>query len=288
MKRNSIIAAVAALAVVSCSQESPDVVPPLTPNPAQSSVRPPRLHALPGQAPVAVHTGDVNAAFDQQAAAYANGTVQDVTAAPAVPAMQDVTVPAVQPVQDVTIPAPAQPVQPAQPAAQDVTVPAAQPAVQDVTAAPAPMGGSINYKMKVSNLTQGRIFVEAQDANGTIYPCGFMDGKDAQTRSFTTPMENAAPIKGPITVVLRDPDKEGAPEIRRYKVQPPTTDYSNKTVEISILPGGIYLAGVDGQIYHQSLPADPTPQPEKPLDPTPAPAPAPAAEPAPAAAPAGQ
>lgn len=271
MKRNSIIAAVAALAVVSCSQKSPDVVPPLTPNPAQSSVRPPRLHALPGQAPVAVHTGDVNAAFDQQAAAYANGTVQDVTipAAPQ-PAVQDVTVPAVpQPAQDVTAPAAT-----------------AQTAVQDITAVPAPMGGSINYKLKVSNLTQGRIFVEAQDANGTIYPCGFMDGKDAQTRSYTTPMENAAPIKGPITVVLRDPDKEGAPEIRRYKVQPPTTDYSNKTVEISILPGGIYLAGVNGQIYHQSLPADPTPQPEKPMNPTPAPesapAPAPAHEPAPA------
>lgn len=263
MKRNIILAAVTAFTVVSCSSDEAPLMTPTTPT-VHPAARPARVIALPGQAPVAVASHDVDAAFDQQVAAYAEqGTA---TPAPAVPAMADVTVndpaPVVAPV------APLAPMSPAAPT-QDVT--AAPAPVQDVTAPAPAASGAMNYKVQITNLTSGRIFVEAQDGAGTIYPCGFMDGKDAQTRSYTTPMEAAAPIKGPITVVVRDPDREGSPEIRRYKVTPPTTDYSNKTVNVSILPGGMYLASVDGNVYYQSLPEEPKPEPAKPEAPAPAP-----------------
>lgn len=263
MKRNIILAAVTAFTVVSCSSDEAPLMTPTTPT-VHPAARPARVIALPGQAPVAVASHDVDAAFDQQVAAYAEqGTA---TPAPAVPAMADVTVndpaPVVAPV------APLAPMPPAAPT-QDVT--AAPAPVQDVTAPAPAASGAMNYKVQITNLTSGRIFVEAQDGAGTIYPCGFMDGKDAQTRSYTTPMEAAAPIKGPITVVVRDPDREGSPEIRRYKVTPPTTDYSNKTVNVSILPGGMYLASVDGNVYYQSLPEEPKPEPAKPEAPAPAP-----------------
>lgn len=287
MKRTIILAS-AALLAVSCSQENPAAVRPATATP-----QPLRVHAMPGQAPVSAAPSHMDAAFDQQVAAYANQGAAAAT--PAVPATLPATLPAagytdttggtnaalipnpgingltapqsamVQPV--ITTPAMQAPV-----SQQDISAPAATPslvpAATDTPAAPA-MGGSINYKMQITNMTPGRVFVEAQDAAGTIYPCGFMDGKDAQTRSYTTPMENAAPIQGPITVVVRDPDKEGSPEIRRYKVNPPTTNYAGKTVSISIMPGGMYLASVDGHIYYQSLPEVPVPEPNKPADPAP-------------------
>lgn len=276
MKRNIILAAVTALTVVSCSSDEAPLMTPTTPT-VHPAARPARVIALPGQAPVAVASHDVDAAFDQQVAAYAEqGTA---TPAPAVPAMADVTVNDPAPVDATPAPVatPVAPLAPMPPAApvQDVTA-APAPAVtaapvQDVTAPAPAASGAMNYKVQITNLTSGRIFVEAQDGAGTIYPCGFMDGKDAQTRSYTTPMESAAPIKGPITVVVRDPDREGSPEIRRYKVTPPSTDYSNKTVNVSILPGGMYLASVDGNVYYQSLPEEPKPEPAKPEAPAPAP-----------------
>lgn len=268
MKRNIILAAVTAFTVVSCSSDEAPLMATTTPTVVPAG-RPARVIALPGQAPVAVASHDVDAAFDQQVAAYAGqGTAAaaPVPDVPAVPAMADVTITDPSPA-EVTPVAPLAPVTPAAPA-QDVT---AAP-VQDVTAPAPATGGAMNYKVQITNLTSGRIFVEAQDGAGTIYPCGFMDGKDAQTRSYTTPMESAAPIKGPITVVVRDPDREGSPEIRRYKVNPPTTDYSNKTVNVSILPGGMYLASVNGNVYYQSLPEEPKPEPAKPEAPAPAPA----------------
>lgn len=265
MKRNIILVAVTAFCVVSCSSDEAPVLTHTTPN-VMPAGRPARVVALPGQAPVAVASHDVDAAFDQQVAAYAGqGAAAPVPAAPTVPAMADVTITDPSP----AAVAPVNPLPVAAPAAPVADVPAA-PAQNEV--APAPAAGAVmNYKVQITNLTSGRIFVEAQDGAGTIYPCGFMDGKDAQTRSYTTPMESAAPIKGPITVVVRDPDREGSPEIRRYKVNPPTTDYSGKTVNVSILPGGMYLASVNGNVYYQSLPEEPKPEPAKPEAPAPAP-----------------
>lgn len=286
MKRNIILAAVTAFTVVSCSSDEAPAPFYTAPNVApvhQPAARPARVLALPGQAPVvATASHDVDAAFDRQVAAYAEqGSAYAEQGAAyaqqgaayaeqgAAYAEQSAAAPAVADV-PAAVPTPVAPLAPMDPtpaAAIPAPVAAAAPAATPAPAAPAPetsapaTSGAMNYKVQITNLTSGRIFVEAQDGAGTIYPCGFMDGKDAQTRSYTTPMESAEPIKGPITVVVRDPDKEGSPEIRRYKVKPPTTDYSNKTVNVSILPGGMYLASVDGQVYYQSLPEEPKPVP---------------------------
>lgn len=285
MKRTLTLAAVALLA--SCSQTAP--VPALKPMPTTAPVHAgapaPRYVALPGQAAVAVNS-DVDAAFDQQVAAYAGqGAAVQAPTTPVAPNM-DITSTPTAPIPAVTAPDVTAPVTDAAAAAgaalngavTDVTA-AANAAMAPVADITAPTGGSMNYKVRITNDTPGRIFVEAQDAAGTIYPCGFMENG----RTFTTPMENAAPIKGPITVVVRDPDQPGAPEIRRYKVDPPTSDYNGKAVEVNILKGGRYMAGVNGQVYYS------TPAPEEPAVPnTPAPAePAPApAAPAPAPTPA--
>lgn len=279
MKRTLFYTSLGAALLASCSSEP--AAPPLPALPtapaatAHHAAPAPRYVALPGQAAVAVNS-DVDAAFDQQVAAYAGqAPAVQVPTTPVAPTV-DITAPAtpVAPTTDVTAPAVPAPADITAPAG-DATAPVPAPA-EDVTAAP--MGGSMNYKVRITNDTPGRVFVEAQDAAGTIYPCGFMEGG----RTFTTPMENAAPIKGPITVVVRDPDQPGAPEIRRYKVDPPTTGYNGKAVCVNILSGGRYMASVDGQVYYCTpAPEEPTPQPNQPAAPE-APAPAPEA-PAPAA-----
>lgn len=328
MNYQPYLAAVAALGVVSCTPDAPLNAPSAqASSPVTHHAPAPRYVALPGQAPVAVST-DVDAAFEQQAAAYAGRPATpaipatpavaapttpptSIPATPLLPATPSVsTTPAVAPATPaaqpaVTIPLPgstpeaaplpqatnaAQPTAPTTPVAGLPTDPSALP-----PAAPAPVQehenpaatGTMNYKIRITNGTEGRLFVEAQDAGGAIYPCGFMEGG----RTFTTPMENSAPIKGPITVVVRDPDQPDAPEIRRYKVDPPSADYNGKAIGINILSGGRYVASLDGQTYAASPAAAPTPQPAPeaaapaPEPPAPAPEPAPATpkpEPAPA------
>lgn len=286
MKRTLTLAALALLA--SCSQNAPVPALPHTPvtsapTNVMSHTPTPRYVALPGQAAVAVNS-DVDAAFDQQVAAYAGqGTAVQAPTTPVAPNV-DITSTPTAPLPAVTTPA-VPDVTAAVNDAASAAGAALNGAVADVTAAAnaamapvaditAPTGGNMNYKVRITNDTPGRIFVEAQDAAGTIYPCGFMENG----RTFTTPMENAAPIKGPITVVVRDPDQPGAPEIRRYKVDPPATDYNGKAVEVNILKGGRYMAGVNGQVYYS------TPAPEEPMLPN-TPAPAESAAPAPAPAP---
>lgn len=271
MKRTLPLAVIALLA--SCSQEAPLPALPTPPTAAAHHAAPaPRYVALPGQAAVAVNS-DVDAAFDQQVAAYAGQGAAPVVATPATPSV-DITAPTAIPTPAVTTPV------------ADATAAAANAlngAVADATAAvatatapdadiTAPTGGNMNYKVRITNDTPGRIFVEAQDGAGTIYPCGFMENG----RTFTTPLENAAPIKGPITVVVRDPDQPGAPEIRRYKVDPPAGNYNGKAIAINILKGGRYMASVDGQVYYATpVPDEPEPQPNTPAPAEPAPAPAP-------------
>lgn len=251
--------------------------------------------ALPGQSPVAVQN-DTDAAFDQQAAEYAGGAAAMVPAAPQPAAMSasPVATPCAPAVgnfasfQNAASSAVASVFPGAGAAPAAASAPAAQPQLMD-------------YTVRIINGTPNRLFIEAQDATGTIYPCGFMH-KD---RSYSTPMVQAEPIHGPITVVVRDPDQPDAPELRRYKVNPPPFNYAGRTVTIKILPGGYYQAMVDGIVYYISpapegapkvapKPAAPAaaegtaePKPaEQPAAPAPtpaAPAPAPAA-PAPAAA----
>lgn len=272
MKTRLYISAVVAVLVTSCTSLEPSLrpLPAGMGEPAAAPQKRAQYLALPGQAVVAVGT-DADAAFNQHAASYhqvgapqqplmtpvMNHQAAAIAAAPT--ATASALVSAVNPVS----PMQAQVVQP-----QMGMNPASA-----VAAAPAMASGPINYKVSVTNNTPGRLFVEAQDAAGTIFPCGFMS--PAQT--ITTPMEQANPIKGPVTIVVRDPDKPDAPEIRRYKVDAPS-GYANKTFGVSIIPGGIYQTSLDGMVYYTSPPQPRSPQPVAPA--------APAAEPAPAAAPA--
>ncbi len=221
--------------LAACQQTNPAGAPELQlnlPSPQQGGVA---LHPLLEGNP----QHDPHAAFEQQAAAYS----KEQQPAPAVsiapspsPTIQLEPAPAAAPA---LTPAPA-------------TVPALTPAP------PAPQfleqpssdanSGTMDYKVKITNGTPSRLFLEAQDAQGSIYPCGFMQ----KGQSFTTPMSKAAPIQGPILVVVRDPDQPGAPELRRYRIAPPRSSYANGTVEITIIPKGRYEAAVNGQLYYRS------------------------------------
>lgn len=243
--------------------------------------------ALPGQSPVAV-SNDTDAAFEQQAAAYADGSA--VSGATAIQTAVG-TVPVEQaPVSAVQAAPQAGMVmqQPAAPAvgnfssfqqAASSAVSSVFPATAGTAAAatPAAQADLMDYTIRIINGTPNRLFIEAQDAAGTIYPCGFMH-KD---RSYSTPMVQAEPIHGPITVVVRDPDQPDAPELRRYKVNPPPFNYAGRTVTIKILPGGYYQAMVDGVVYYISPAPEGAPKvapkPAAPAEPEPKPAAAPAA-----------
>ncbi len=216
-----------------------------------------RYIALPGQAAV-----DTDAAFEQQVAAYNNPS--QVPAAPTVPSLDNAlggvpaapaapvqtTIPTATGTAVVTTPAPV-PTYPSPVTVTDGQVGSGAAAIAGGAAAvlpPAdttPVGGLVDYTLRVTNATSGRVFVEAQDAAGEIYPCGFMTG----SQSISSEKKQVAPIKGPITVVVRDPDKPDAPELRRYKVDPPS-GYAGKTLEITIISGGLYQVSVDGQVRY--------------------------------------
>ena len=256
MKVKFCLVASAALVVASCSStdDSPArnrasvVVKPQPAGPA-------KYLALPGQAAVAV--AGVDDVFDSQVAQYGAQpqTAADMGAAMGQAAANSVAG-ALAPLQQT--PTPMLPAGSAAPTYIHQTAMPGQAVVGTMTGTTAAMqpgqvaapgmsglnGMPINYAVRITNSTPGKIFVEAQDAAGAIYPCGFMDGG----RSSTTPLEQADPIVGPITIVVRDPDKDGAPEIRRFKVNPPAF-YVGKTVGISIIPGGKYHASVDGNVY---------------------------------------
>lgn len=109
--------------------------------------------------------------------------------------------------------------------------------------------GYAGYAVQITNGTSGRLFFEVQDDSGNIFPFGPMY---AGQRIATRPQTNR-PIQGHLRIVVRDPDRPGAPELRRYNVEPPAS-YEGRTVGITILPGGRYRASVDGKEYYRSEP----------------------------------
>ena len=259
MKMKHYLVASAAVLVASCSSTDNTVVTNRASVVAKpQAARPAQYLALPGQAAVAVGAADVNSAFDAQVSPYgaqpqtgaAMGAAMGQAAAAAAGAIH-------APMQQT--PTPMMPVaagnQPTYIHQSAVPGQAAIGMVPGTTPATPGIAGPMNYSVRITNSTPGRIFVEAQDASGAIYPCGFMDGG----RSSTTPLEQADPIVGPITIVVRDPDKPDAPEIRRFKVNPPAY-YAGRTVGISIIPGGKYHASVDGNVYASgdAVPPPPT------------------------------
>lgn len=103
------------------------------------------------------------------------------------------------------------------------------------------------YALQIMNGTQNRLFIEAQDESGNIFPFGFMY---AGQRVGTQPQEPRL-ISGNLIIVLRDPDRNNAPEIRRYVIPPPL-GYEGRTLCITILPGGRYRVTIDGVVQFAS------------------------------------
>ena len=157
-------------------------------------------------------------------------------------------------------------------------VPTASPTPAPGLTQPAPVAGATaNYAVQLINGTTGRLFLEVFDDSDNVFPVGYMFAG----QNISTPPSEPRNIQGQLTVVIRDPDTPDGRELRRYKVTPPV-DYANKTIGITILPGGRYRASVDGQVYYTS----PDPKPATPAAPSTEAAPAPAAPAAPAPAPA--
>lgn len=151
-------------------------------------------------------------------------------------------------------------------------------------------GAAANYAVQLINGTTGRLFLEVFDDSDNVFPVGYMFAG----QNISTPPSEPRNIQGQLTVVVRDPDTPDGKELRRYKVMPPA-NYANKTIGITILPGGRYRASLDGQVYYTSpdpkattpaapaTPATPATPAVTPAAPAPAatvPASAPAADPA--------
>ncbi len=169
--------------------------------------------ALPGQGAVNTQATDTDAAFDEQVAAYTGDTT-----APQAP----------QATEQPTVAAPAYP-------------------TADPSTAPVTPGASAGYAVQINNGTDGRIYVEVHDDSDNIFPVASMY---AGQKINTQPAE-PRPIQGQLTVIVRDPDQPGAPELRRYKITPPA-NYMGKTVGVTILKGGRYRAALDGEVYYTS------------------------------------
>lgn len=257
-----ILAAVSSI-LAACSQPEPPMTSPIrgtahTGTAPREQLGQRQYLALPGQSAVRVGTADADEAFDRQVEAYGGGATAPVPPGSGAEYASPATASPV-PAQDIS-PQPTTPVAtPPVAGYDDFPTPnpsgadaASQPAAPVASAAPAAAPETAEYAVQITNGTTGRIFVEAQDAAGHIFPCGPMFGG----QSINTPPDSAGELKNPITVVIRDPDKDGAPEIRRYQVQAPA-DYKGKTIGITILPGGQYRADIDKEIYYTSPPPAP-------------------------------
>ncbi len=202
-----------------------------------------------------VYASNPDAAFDQQVAAYAAEKTAGTQPTPSYTAPAATAAPNPLNVADIVSPIVTNPVTTAIAASlgaedQPATAPAPQATAAPLAPQPAQNqnAGVMDYSVKVTNGTTNRLFIEAQDANGTIYPCGFMQ----PGQSETTKMEKVQGMAGPVLVVVRDPDQPGAPELRRYRIPTPNQNYSGKTVEFTVIPKGSYSGAVDGQPYVQS------------------------------------
>lgn len=211
--------------------------------------------ALPGKAATSSTPSETTTAFEFAAAAYANGAAPQVTEQPAqtTPTGAAPTPPVAQQPPAVLDPPPLNvdealttkpPVAPQMPQHTATALNVAPNTAAAATSDPS------SYAVQMTNGTSGRLYIEMQDDSGNIFPFGFMY---AGQRMGTRP-QDARPIQGNLTVIIRDPDLPGAPEIRRYQVTPPA-QYAGKTLGITILPGR-YRVSVDGQVYYTS----PTPE----------------------------
>lgn len=244
----------AASALMSC-QQAPLPDQPVSESVASTSAKPEGYIALPGQAATSDTPSDTTAAFEFAAALYG----AEKPAAPAAEPQSAAPPPIIPPDKPTT---PAAPIPDPRPVNDPITparrpAPTASSTPQESTAAlitatpPRKPSSRAPYAVQVTNGTSGRLFIEMQDEGGNIFPVGFMH---ADQRIGSGPQEPRL-IQGQLIVVIRDPDRPGAPEIRRYHISPPA-EYQGKTVGITILPGGRYRASVDGQVYFTSAPEE--------------------------------
>lgn len=257
MKSYLILVTGAVLALSACTQVSPYGTTDHSTLPKENPAHRQYL-ALPGQGAVNTHATNTDAAFEEQVAAYTGQTVPT----PAVQPTPVVNQPYVQ--QQMTgyqqtyaepqVPGYPQPMVPG--AGVDPMYPqqGMQAGVTNYYPSQPAADGSAGYAVQVSNATNGRIFIEMHDDSDNIFPVASMY---AGQKISTQPQE-PRPISGQLTVVVRDPDQPGAPELRRYKVNPPPA-YMGKTIGITILSGGRYRASLDGEVYYAT--PEPTTKP---------------------------
>ncbi len=200
---------------------------------------------LPGQSPVYVGDSTTNRAFDQYAQKYNNqhqyGSQPQYTNQP-----QHSNQQAVAPTQYNTQPMPQEQTSVSSSSTQSSNAGwLHQPSVDENQ-------GAMDYTVEIVNTTRSRLFIEATDAAGNIIPCGFAPPK----KRFSINFKDAMPMQSPILVVLRDPDQDDAPELRRYRIATPTSSYNGKTLKINVISGGRYQALVDDEVYYENNPND--------------------------------
>ena len=272
------------MALSSCTQVSPYGTTRYSTLPKENPAHRQYL-ALPGQGAVNTHATNTDAAFEEQAAAYTGQTVPTTTAQPIPVVNQPYVQPQIpgyqQPYTEPQVPGYTQPVVPVTGAESVYPQQSVQSGVNNYYPNQPAADGSAGYAVQVSNATNGRIFIEMHDDSDNIFPVASMY---AGQKISTQPQE-PRPIRGQLTVVVRDPDQPGAPELRRYKVTPPPA-YMGKTIGITILSGGRYRASLDGEVYYATPEPTEKPAEKKAEETKPATTPAPAPAPAPAATPA--
>lgn len=250
MKQVIYAASTLALCLSSCTKT---II--IHPSDAETMARYGYVKAQPAQ--TKVYANNPDAAFDQQVATYAAEQSATPTTAALIPAPQPSPTPTNLTVDNLVAPIVTNPVttalvntinQTEAPAEITATVPQATAPALPTQPAQNQNAGVMDYKVKITNGTPNRLFIEAQDANGTIYPCGFMQ----PGQSETSKMEQVQAVAGPVLVVIRDPDQPGAPELRRYRIATPNQSYAGKTLEFTVIPKGRYAASIDGQTYLQS------------------------------------
>ncbi len=241
---------IAMFALVSCRQTLPTADTPAGED--APSEKPVDYQALPGKAATSATPSETMTAFEFAAAAYATAPTQQSVVDKPQPEAPRVAPPALP--QRIRIPdkIPAAPPipdpRPIDAPPRQVTPPTPAATTNGSTGISGPtQSSSVGYAVQVTNGTNGRLFVEVQDDSNNIFPFGFMY---AGQRIAACPQESR-PISGQLHVIIRDPDQSGAPELRRYHVNPPPS-YEGRTLGITILPGGRYRASLDGEVYFRS------------------------------------
>lgn len=217
MMKRAFLILISLMALCACESTKPVSDAPVTDATEGMTAKPQNYVALPGQAATASTVSDTTRAFEYAAAAYAQSAQQQADTAPPIPD------PRPEPTSDLL----------------------SSTTTTSATTAPAPAGSGAPYALQLTNGTSNRLYIEAQDEGNNIFPFGFMHSGQ---RISAQPQESR-PIQGRLIIVVRDPDRRGAPELRRIYVEPPP-HYEGKTLGVTVLPGGSYRVSLDGVLYY--------------------------------------